>query len=136
MMKLVPYLNFDGTCREAFRFYQACLGGKIAFEQTYGETPAKDGVPADFQDKLVHIRLEAPGVVLLGSDAPPSFYAPAQGTTLTLLLDDVNRAKQTFDQLMEGGRIVMPFARTFWSPGYGMGVDRFGKPWMVNTEPS
>ena len=135
-MKLVPYLNFDGTCREAFRFYQACLGGKIAFEQTYGETAAKDGVPADFHDKLVHIRLEAPGVVLLGSDAPPSVYAPAQGTTLTLLVDDMNRGKQVFEQLMQGGRIVMPFEKTFWSPGYGMGIDRFGKPWMVNTEPA
>ena len=135
-MKVVPYLNFDGNCREAFRFYQACFGGTIAFEQTYGDTPAKDGVPADFHDKLVHIRLEAPGVVLLGSDAPPPHYAPAQGTTLTVLINDDARGKEVFDRLMEGGKVAMPFGRTFWSPGYGMGVDRFGKPWMVNTEPA
>ena len=135
-MRLDVYLNYPGNCRDAFRFYQACLGGKIAFEQTYGDTPAKNEVPPDFQDKLVHIRLEAPGVVLLGSDAPPSFYAPAQGTTLTILVDDVNRGKDIFDKLMQGGKAVMPFGKTFWSPGYGMGIDRFGKPWMVNTEPS
>ena len=133
-MKLVPYLNFDGTCREAFRFYQGCLGGKIAFEQTYGETPAKSEVPPDFVDKLVHIRLEAPGIVLLGSDAPPSFYAPAQGTALTVLVEDTDSGKRIFEQLMQGGKVVMPFGRTFWSPGYGMGIDRFGKPWMVNSE--
>jgi PhnB protein len=27
----------------------------------------------------------------------------------------------------------MDFAETFWSPGYGSVVDRFGVPWMVNT---
>jgi len=135
-MKLVPYLNFNGTCREAFHFYQECLGGKIAFEHTYGETPAKNDVPADFHGKIVHMRLEAPGIVLLGSDAPPSVYTPARGTTLTLLTEDADRARDIFERLMQRGNVVMPFGKTFWSPGYGMGVDRFGTPWMLNTEPS
>jgi uncharacterized glyoxalase superfamily protein PhnB len=28
-MELTPYLNFNGTCAEAFRFYEQLLGGKI-----------------------------------------------------------------------------------------------------------
>lgn len=134
-MKLVPYLNFKGTCADAFRFYQQCFGGQIAFQRTYRETPAKDHVPPDYQDKLIHIRLEAPGLVLLGSDAPPQFFAPAQGITICVLINDAARAKQVFERLMEGGKVTMPFEKTFWSPGYGMGVDQFGTPWMVNTEP-
>jgi PhnB protein len=36
--------------------------------------------------------------------------------------------------LAEDGKINMPFQKTFWSSGFGMAVDRFGIPWMVNTE--
>jgi PhnB protein len=44
-------------------------------------------------------------------------------------------AKRIFDDLAQGGKITMPFEKTFWSPGFGMVVDRFGTPWMVNCEP-
>ena len=27
-MKLNPYLNFNGQCAEAFKFYEKCLGGR------------------------------------------------------------------------------------------------------------
>ena len=36
--------------------------------------------------------------------------------------------------MAEGGQITMPFAKTFWAEGFGMLVDRFGVPWMVNCE--
>ena len=29
----------------------------------------------------------------------------------------------------------MPFSKTFFSKGFGMGIDRFGIPWMVNSPP-
>ena len=35
-MQLNPYLNFNGQCEEAFKFYERCLGGKIVFTMTYG----------------------------------------------------------------------------------------------------
>jgi hypothetical protein len=38
------------------------------------------------------------------------------------------------EHLAQDGRITLPFDKTFWSPGFGMAVDRFGIPWMVNTE--
>jgi PhnB protein len=30
--------------------------------------------------------------------------------------------------------VQMAFQKTFWSPGFGMFIDRFDVPWMVNTE--
>jgi PhnB protein len=37
--------------------------------------------------------------------------------------------------LAEGGKVTMPIQPTFWSPRFGMLVDRFGIPWMINCEP-
>ena len=43
--------------------------------------------------------------------------------------------QRVFDALAVGGQVTMPFAATFWSPGFGMVTDRFGTPWMVNVAP-
>jgi len=39
-----------------------------------------------------------------------------------------------FEKLGSGGQILYPIAKTFWSERFGMVVDRFGIPWMINCE--
>jgi PhnB protein len=68
----------------------------------------------------------------MGADVPAEHYKQPQGINVSLHLQDVDEGKGTFNALAEGGTVVMPFAKTFWSPGFGMCVDRFGIPWMVN----
>ena len=133
MTEVSPYLQFDGTCAEAMRFYERCLNGKLDFFQTFGETPAKDHVPADWGDKVMHASLVVGGARIMASDAPPGQYARPQGLSVALSLPDAAESRRIFDALAEGGTVTMPFAETFWSPGFGMVVDRFGTPWMVNT---
>jgi PhnB protein len=132
-MELSPYLNFDGQCAQAFRFYEKVLGGRIEFMQTHGESPMKDQVPADWHDKVMHVRLTVDNFALMGSDAPAQHYARPQGYAVSINLQDVGQAQRIFTQLSEGGRVTMPFDKTFWSPGFGMCTDRFGTPWMVNV---
>lgn len=132
-MELSPYLIFNGQCAAAFKFYEQCLGGKIVMMQTHGETPARDHVPADWHDKVIHVRLVVGNFALMGSDAPPQHYAAPQGTHVSISVGPAD-AERIFTALAEGGKITMPFEKTFWSPGFGMVVDRFGTPWMVNTE--
>lgn len=134
-MELTPYLVFDGRCAEAFRFYQQCLGGRIVMMQTFADSPAKDHVPPDWGDKVLHTRLEVNGQALMASDAPPGQYAAPQGVSVSISVA-LSDARRIFDALAEGGSVTMPFAATFWSPGFGMAVDRFGIPWMVNAEPA
>ena len=131
-MEVSPYLNFNGQCAEAFRFYEKTLGGKIEMMQTFGETPAKDHVPADWQGKVLHARFIVDGHALMGSDVPPGQFAPSQGMTVALVLPTVADGERIFAALSEGGKVRMPFQKTFWSPGFGDVVDRFGTPWMVN----
>lgn len=130
-MDACPYLNFDGRCREAFAFYAEVLGGRIDFLQTFGESPGCDGMAMP-RDAVIHASLSADAVRLMGSDCPKEHFRPMQGLYVALQIDDPDRARRVFEALMDGGRVQMPFAPTFWSAGFGCGTDRFGTPWMVN----
>jgi PhnB protein len=93
-------------------------------------------VPPDWRDKVVHTRLAVGDQTLMGSDAPPPHYSPPQGNFVSITVGSRAEAERIFNALAENGKISMPFAKTFWSPGFGMLVDRFGTPWMVNCEPA
>jgi PhnB protein len=132
-MQISPYLNFNGNCAEAFAFYEQCLGGKIVFMQKHGDSPVAGQVPAGWADTVLHVRLEVGQFALLGSDAPPPHYATPQGMTVSISVPAAD-GERLFNQLSQSGSVTMPFQKTFWSPGFGMLVDRFGIPWMVNSE--
>ena len=133
-MKITPYLNFDGDCEAAFAFYAKALGGTITFKQTYGESPmAAHGGPA-WQHKIMHTSLAVGDQVIMGADAPPDRYKAPQGLQVSIGLTDATEGERMFTALAEGGTVQMPYQKTFWSSGFGMLVDRFGTPWMVNTE--
>jgi PhnB protein len=133
-MQFTPYLNFNGRCAEAFRFYADVLGGEVVHLQTHGESPVRDHVPPEWYDKVLHVCLTIDGqLTLMGSDAPPNHYATPQGLHVAITVSDAEDAARLFNALADGGQVTMPFGRTFWSPGFGMVVDRFGTPWMVNT---
>jgi PhnB protein len=134
IMELSPYLNFNGQCAEAFKFYEQCLGGKIVFMQTHGESAMKDQTPPDWQDKIMHATLKVGSQVLMGSDAPPAHYAAPQGIYVSISLPDPADGERIFNALADRGKVNMPFQKTFWAAGFGMLVDRFGTPWMVNCE--
>lgn len=133
-MKVNPYLTFSGQCREAFEYYERLLGGKIEMMQTHGDSPIADNVPADWRDNVLHARLVAGDVVLMGCDAPPEHYAQPSGVHLTLAVDTPEDADRIFGALAEGGKVEMPIQQTFWAARFGMVVDRFGTPWMINCE--
>ena len=132
-MTFTPYLNFNGNCAAAFRFYEQVFGGKIEFLQTHADSPMKDHVPPDWQDKVIHVSLEVNGQRLMGSDAPAEHFAPAQGLYINISVPTSAEGKRLFDALADGGKVTMPFAETFWSPGFGMLTDKYGTPWMVNS---
>lgn len=133
-MALNPYLHFDGRCEEAFNFYAQLLHGKIEGKFTFADAPPEMGSHADWKDKIMHARMAAGDQILLGSDAPPSRYSKPQGFSVSYSLKDPAEGERVFKALSQGGKVEMPFGKTFWSAGFGMCVDRFGIPWMINCE--
>ena len=133
-MQLNPHVNFNGECEAAFKFYEQVLGAKIIFSMTWGEMPSADQFPAETHKLIMHATLSAGDQVLMGADSPPGRYEKPKGMNVSLHLKDVKEGERVFNALAENGNMTMPFQKTFWSPGFGMCVDRFGIPWMVNCE--
>lgn len=133
-MQIVPYLALNGTCREAFEFYAKCLRGTITVMMSHGESPIAGQVPPDWHALIMHARLSAGGATLMGSDSRPEEPVTPQGYGVMLALDTAAEAERVFAELSEGGKVTMPIGESFWAKRFGMLVDKFGVPWMINGE--
>ena len=135
-MQMNAYLSFGGECEAAFRFYAECLDGKIGEIFRYAGTPLAEQVPADWQNKVMHGSLAIGEHVLMGGDVAPDRYEKPKGFSLSLQMTSTAQADRIFQLLAKDGTVVVPLAKTFWAARFGMLVDRFGIPWMINCEGS
>ena len=136
-MQINTYLNFPGTCKEAFEFYGRVLNGKIEAMMNHDEVPASAGMPdmdPEWRSKIIHARLAVGNNVLMASDVPPNRFEPARSFSVNIGLTDAAEAERIFTALSENGRTIMPLQQTFWAYRFGMCFDRFGTPWMINCE--
>ena len=136
MLQMDPYLTFDGNRAEAMRFYERALGGTIELMMTNGESPLAAHFPPETHGRMLHVRLSLPdGGTLMAGDCPGHLpYAGIQGVTLTLNYPTIAEAERVFAALGDGGSVTMPMQPSFWAKAWGMLVDRFGTPWIVNGE--
>ena len=131
-----PYLMFGGRCQEALDFYARAVGARVQQLMRFDESP--DPVPEGmlrpgFEHKVMHCAFTVGGSTLLASDGCGT-EPPMAGFSLALQVATEEEATRAFDALAEGGQATMPLGKTFWSPCFGMLVDKFGLGWMVNVE--
>jgi PhnB protein len=131
-MQIVPYLHFNGNCEAAFKFYEKVLGAKIIAMLTHEGMPPEMPIPPEWKQKIMHARISIDGEAIMGSDSPPGHFRQPQGFSVALQVEDPEAAEQKFKALSEGGAVHMPFGKTFFAKGFGICVDQFGIPWMVN----
>ena len=133
-MQINPYLSFKGDCEAAFTFYAQCLGGQVGGFFRYGGSPLAGSVPADWSEKIMHGGVTVPGLELSGADVAPGQYEEPKGFSLSIQLKGAAEAERVFRELAADGKILMPLEKTFWAERFGMVVDRFGIPWLINCE--
>jgi PhnB protein len=133
-MRLNSYVHFNGQCEAAFKFYAQVLGGKIESMMTFAGSPMEGHVPPEWHSKILHAHLTVGDDALMGSDAPPDRFKQPAGFFVSILVKDPAEAERVFHALAEKGTVGMPIGPTFWSVRFGMLVDQFGIPWMVNCE--
>ena len=131
-MKFNPYLTFNGDCEAAFKFYETCLNGKIVMMMTYGDSPMAKQMPPDWGKKIIHATFSVGDQILGGADSFPGQYQKPQGFSVALNIDTAAEADRVFSKLAEQGTVQMPIQETFWALRFGMLIDRFGTPWMIN----
>ena len=133
-MHVSTYLNFNGQCGAAINFYEKALGARLLFKMTWGESPMAGEMPAESHNLIMHSTLTLGDGQIMCADSPSDCYEKPAGISVSLHVKDATEGERIFKALSENGSVTMPFEKTFWSPGFGMCVDQFGIPWMVNTE--
>jgi PhnB protein len=133
-MQFSSHLHFNGQCEAAFKFYERCFGGKIATMLTYAETPVANQVAPAWRNKIIHATLIVGDQELTGCDAPPEQFKRPQGFSVSIGVKEPAEAERIFKALGENATVIMPLQKTFWTVCFGMLVDQFGIPWMINCE--
>lgn len=130
-----PYLIFSGRCDEALAFYAKAIGAKVEMLMRFNESPTPmppGSIPSGFEKKVMHVSFRVGENVLMGSDGNGT-NEKFDGFSLSLALPDEQQATAAFAALKEGGEVVMPLGKTFWSPCFGMLKDKFGLRWMITV---
>ena len=131
-MRADIYLNYNGNCEDAFRFYEARLGGKVVMLVTHAEAPPGMPLPDEWKQKVMHARLDLGNAVLMGADIPGA--EPMRSAYVTLTLDSADEAERVYALLADGGQIFMKMEETFFASRFAMLRDRFGTSWMLLHE--
>jgi PhnB protein len=137
MTQAIAYLGFNGNCAEAMRFYAEALNGRIEVMMSGADSPIADQMPKEFAHHILHARLALPGGgTLYGGDCPAHLpYEGIKGVSIAVDYATVDEAEHVFARLASGGQVTMPMQAAFWARRFGMVVDKFGTPWIVNGEP-
>jgi PhnB protein len=127
--RLNPYLNFNGNARQALEFYHSVFGGNLTLS-TFAELGAPNSPDAD---RIMHGQLETDaGYTIMAADVTSEMeYQPPAGCSISLSGDD-DVLHDYWDKLSAGGTTTMPLQKQVWGDEFGMCVDQFGVPWLVN----
>lgn len=135
MTSINAYLNFGGTCEEAFTFYASVLGNTAPTFDRFSSTPHAAHMPESEQNKIMHASLPiGTHSTLMGSDTPQAMGEVVMGNNFSLSLHPENEAEavRLFNALSAGGTVTVPLEKTFWNATFGMFTDKFGVNWMIN----
>lgn len=131
-MKVVANIDFDGDCREAFTTYAGILGGEIRAMISHRDMPGmSEGVPEDHLDRIIHAWIDIGDQGLMGQDMQD--FSGRYGYSVTISADSVDEARRMFEELSDGGTVIMPFGAQPWSQGFGLTMDRFGVTWVIDS---
>jgi len=136
-VKLTPYLVMNGNAKEAMEFYQKALGAELLFSQSFGEMPENPEypLPEEAKGRVSHATLKVGETELMFSDTfPGQPHQSGNQVSICLTTEDIEKARQMFEALQQGGQVTMPLQETFFSPAYGSLVDQFGVNFQVFTE--
>jgi PhnB protein len=131
-MKLYTYINYAGSCQEAFRFYEQHLGGKITMMMTHAQGPNANDGPPDWKSAILHARITIGETELLGADIPKA--QPMRSAYLSLMVSSIDEAERIYAALSEGGEVFMPMQENFFAVRFAQLRDRFGTSWMIVHE--
>jgi len=132
MKELITYLNFNGNCRDAMKFYERCLGGDLHM-MPFSEVPGNH--PPEAKDRIMHARLTNGSAMLMASDTMPGMpFQQGSNFAICVNCQSQEELEKFFTAVGDKGKVTMPLQDTFWGARFGMLTDQFGINWMFNFE--
>ncbi|MDN4526000.1 VOC family protein [Fictibacillus fluitans] len=133
---IYPYLVTNGNGQEAVKFYERALNAKVLGLQTFGDMPdnPEHPTPEEAKNRVMNAHLKVGDTDLMLSDTFPGMpYQTGDQVTIALITDDIATSKEIFENLREGGNVIMEMQETFWSPSYGQIKDKYGVTWQISA---
>ncbi len=131
------FINFDGNCREATEYYAKVFQSEVQGLMTYGQLPPNEDEPLSDEDKdrVLYSVVPIFGCNVMFCDVPSSMpLTKGDNLNPTLGTDDKEEIRRVFTELSEGGEVLMPLEKTFWSELYGMVQDKYGIIWQLSFD--
>jgi len=128
------YLFFDGCCEEAMEFYRRALGAEVQMMMRFKESPEPlppGSCPPGSENKVMHASVRIGESVIMVSDGRCGGQPSFDGFSLSITVSTEAEAEKLFSALEDGGKVQAPLVKTFFSPRFGMVLDRFGVMWMI-----
>lgn len=136
MVRVTPFLLFDGNCAEAMTFYHECLGGELTITKL-GDTPMKAQFPSEKYERVINAYLKSGEIEISATDWMAGDFDPLQGNTTALFVtgQSSDELRPLFDRLKDGEHNTrlqelheVPFGV------YGQFYDRYGVQWIFRGE--
>jgi len=136
--KLNVSVGFNGQCQEAIEFYEAVFGIKAEIAGRYKDAPTSEGMPEGFDkpeyaNYIMHaeLKFDEHQSIHMGDFPGTVPFSGAMGISVSY--DNVDKAKEVFKKLSQGGKVVQEIGKTFWSECYGNCTDKFGIDWQITV---
>jgi len=133
-MLLELFIYFNGNCREAVEFYAKVFKSEVGNLMTYGEAPQapNHSVPDADKERVLYAGVPIGKSVVMFSDVPySSEFVKGNNINPTVSMDNKDEVTRIYNELKEGGKVLMELGQTFFSEWYCMVEDKFGVIWQI-----
>ncbi|MCM3781542.1 VOC family protein [Neobacillus mesonae] len=135
-LQFIPYIMLNGNAIEAIEFYKKALNAEVLFKQTFGQAPEniQNTMPIDAKDRVAHSILKIGEFEIFVADTEPDQQTqPGDRLSICITTNEIEESKQIYENLKQGGQVIMPLQEVYFSPAYGMVKDKFGITFQMFT---
>ena len=126
-----PEPGFNHARWGRLNFYRTALGAEVTTLMRFKDSADPAMCKPETVDRVMHASFRIGETSLLASDGRCDEAMAFEGFSLSISVKTEAEADRFFSALADGGQVMMPLMKTFYSPRFGMATDRFGVLWMI-----
>lgn len=132
---VIPYITFNGNCKEALGFYQDVFQSEVTMSQSYGDyvPTGIDKPPENLSSWILHAEMQICGTTFwFADDVLP--VTVGNSVRLTIAVPTAEIARRIFNKLNEGGTVTLPPTEAFYTTFHAAVNDKYGVCWNIVAE--